>query len=136
MQARAIGRTGASARARAQLLLVALAAWNLITFLLELTNASLIEIEGVDGLLGGRAVGGASAVLGVAYLYAARNPVRHRFVLWLASIEQFVALFSMTFHWVRDDVSGGETIVPMLVALAFLVLLITNLPRQTDTMAA
>jgi hypothetical protein len=136
MQARAIGRTGAAARTRLQLLLIALGAWNLITFALELANAGVIDIEGVDGALAGRGLGGASAVLGFAYLYAARNPIRHRFVLWLASLEQIVALFSMTFHWARNDVSFGEVALPMLVATVFLVLLIANLPRQTDTMAS
>jgi hypothetical protein len=41
----------------------------------------------------------------------------------------------MTFHWARDDAAFGEVAVPMLVAVVFLVLLLTNLPRQTDTMA-
>jgi hypothetical protein len=135
MQARAIGRTGASSRARLQVILIALAGWNLLTFLLELASTALIDIESIDGILSGRAIGGAGAVLGVAYLYAARNPVRYRFLLWLATLEQFVALFSMTFHWARDDAAFGEVAVPMLVAVVFLVLLLTNLPRQTDTMA-
>ena len=136
MQVRAVSRTGASSRARLQLVLLALAAWNLVTFLLELASTALIDIEQVDGLLGGRAVSGASAVLGIAYVYAARSPVRYRFIVWLGLIEQVVALFSMTFHWARDDVSFGEVAVPMLVATVFLVLLLTTVPRQTDTMTA
>jgi hypothetical protein len=136
MQARAISRTTASSRARLQVVLLALAAWNLVTFLLELVSTALIDVERVDGLLGGHAVSGASAVLGVAYVYAARNPVRYRVIVWLALIEQVVALFSMTFHWAREDVSFGEVALPMLVATIFLVLLLTGLPRQTDTMTA
>ena len=136
MQARQIGRPNPSSQARLQLVLIALAAWNLLTFLLELASTSVIDVQDVDGWLGGRAVGGATAVLGIAYIYAARNPVRYRFVLWLASLEQIVSLFSMTFHWARNDIEFGEAALPMLVAVAFLVLLMTNLPRQTDTISA
>ena len=133
MQARQIGRPNPSSEARLQLVLVALAIWNLLGYLLQLTNARLIEIDGIDGLLGARAVGGAAAVLAIAYIYAARNPVRYRFVLWLASLEQFVALFSITFHWARGDLAFSESAIPMIVSVIFLILLMTNLPRQTDT---
>ncbi len=130
---RQIGRPDPSSQARLQLVLIALAAWNLIGFLLELTNARLIEVDGIDGLLGARAVGGAAAVLAIAYIYAARNPVRYRFVLWLASLEQLVALFATTFHWARGDLKFSESFIPMIVSVVFLILLMINLPRQTDT---
>lgn len=130
---RQIGRPDPSSQARLQLVLIALAAWNLIGFLLQLTNARLIEVDGIDGLLGARAVSGATAVLAIAYIYAARNPVRYRFVLWLASLEQFVALFATTFHWARGDLTFGESVISMIVSVVFLILLMTNLPRQTDT---
>ena len=130
---RQIGRPDPSSQARLQLVLIALAAWNLVGFLLELTNARLIEVDGIDGLLGARAVGGAAAVLAIAYIYAARNPVRYRFVLWLASLEQFVALFATTFHWARSDLKFSESFIPMIVSIVFLILLMINLPRQTDT---
>lgn len=133
MQARQIGRPNPSSQARLQLLLVLLAAWNLLGFLLQLANARLIKVDGIDGLLGGRAVSGSAAVLAIAYLYAARNPVRHRFVLWLASLEQLIAVFAMTFHFARGDLRFGETVAPIIVAVVFLVLLIMYLPRQTDT---
>ncbi len=133
MQARQIGRPNPTSQARLQLILVLLAAWDLLGFLLELTNTRLLSIGQVDGVLGARSVSGTMAVLAIGYLYAARNPIRYRFVLWLASLEQFIALFSSTFHWARGDLGAGETIVPILVAAAFLALLMTSLPRQTDT---
>jgi hypothetical protein len=133
MQARQIGRPNPTSHARLQLILVALGVWNLLAFLLELTNAGPLNVGDVDGILGVRALSGAVGVLGVAYLYAARNPVRYRFVLWLATLEQFVALFTATFHWARGDVGREEAVVPIIISAAFLVLLMTNLPRQTDT---
>jgi hypothetical protein len=136
MQARQIGRPNPASQARLQLILLSLAAWNLLTFALELTNSGPINVEGIDGLLGARSASGAVAVLAIAYVYAARNPVRYRFVLWLASLEQCVALFSTTFHWARGDVGAGEALVPIIVAATFLVLLMANFPRQTDTIGA
>jgi hypothetical protein len=133
MQARQIGRPNPTSHARLQLILVVLAAWNILAFLLELTNAGPLSVGDIDGVLGGRAISGSVGVLGVAYLYAARNPVRYRFVLWLATLEQVAALFTAAFHWARDDIAANEAIVPILVAAAFLVLLMANLPRQTDT---
>jgi hypothetical protein len=133
MSSRVIGRSSPS-QARLQLVLAALGAWNLLSFLLELTNSRLLDVDSVEGALGARAVGGSLAVLGLAYLYAVRNPIRHRFVLWLASVEQFVAIFSMTFHLARDEIAFSESAFPMIAAAVFLVLLMLNLPRQTDTM--
>lgn len=133
MQARQIGRPNATSEARLQLILVLLAAWNIIAFLFELTNVGPIRVGEIEGILGARALGGATLVLALAYLYAARNPIRHRFVLWLASLEQLVSLFTSTFHWARGDFGAAEALVPIAVAAVFLVLLMANLPRQTDT---
>ena len=133
MTARQIGRPNPTSQARLQVILILLAAWDLSAFLLELTNTRLLEIGSIDGVLGARSVSGAMAVLAIAYIYAARNPLRHRFVLWLASLEQFVAMFAATFHWARGDVGASEAIVPIVAAAGLLALLMTNLPRQTDT---
>ena len=127
---RQIGQSDPSSTARLQLVLVALAAWNIIIFLAGLVNSRFLEV-GVDGALGGRAFAGTSLVLALAYLYAARDPMRNRFVIWIASLEQVVGLFSMAFHWIRDDVSTGDVWLPMLVSAGFLVLLIATTPRQT-----
>ena len=131
MRARHIARSDPTSQARLQLILVLLAAWDLLAFLLELTNTGLLRIRDIEGVLGARSVSGAMAVLAIAYLYAARDPIRHRFVLWLATLEQFVAIFSIGFHWARSDLGFAEAAVPMLLAAGFLVLVLTNLPRET-----
>ncbi len=133
MSARQIGRPNATSQARLQLVLILLAAWDLLAFFLELTNTRLLKIGGIDGVLGARSVSGTLAVLAIAYIYAARNPMRHRVILWMATLEQFIALFTCTFHWARGDVGAGEVLVPIVAAALLLVLLLTNLPRQTDT---
>ncbi len=126
-----IGRSTATSQARLQLVLVLLAAWDLLAFLLELGQTRVLKIDGIHGILGARSVNGAVLVLALAYLYAARNPIRYRFVLWLASIEQFIAMFAAAFHWARGDVGAGQAVVPILVAAVFLLLLMMYAPRET-----
>ena len=145
MSARSIGRPNPTSQARLQLILILLAAWNnwwlmavwlavlfglIVAFVFELLNTGAIEVAGVDGILGGRALGGASLVLALAYIYAARNPTRQRVILWMATVEQFIAMFTAGFHWARDDISGGEAALPILVAAAFA--LVVSLPRQFE----
>lgn len=134
MQARQIGRPNPTSQARLQLILLLLALWDLLAFALELTNTRLLSIGRIDGALGARPISGTVGVLAIAYLYAARNPVRHRFVLWLASLEQVVALFSAMFHWARGDIGFGQAALPIVVAVAFVALLASSLPRQTDAL--
>jgi hypothetical protein len=126
-----IGRSNATSQARLQLVLVLIAAWDLLAFLLELGQTSVLKNDGIHGDLGARSVNGAVVVLAIAYLYAARNPMRYRFVLWLASLEQFVAMFAAAFHWAIGDVGAGQAVVPILVAAIFLVLLMMYAPRET-----
>jgi uncharacterized membrane protein len=109
MTARQIGRANPTSQARLQLTLILLAAWNFASFVLLLFNTTLSNIEGVDGVLGARAYGGATGVL-------------------------VVALFSYAFHWARGDFSFGEMALPVLGAAVLLALLIANMPRQTDSL--
>ncbi len=134
MPARPIGRPNPTSQARLQLILVLLATWNIIAFLFELLNVGPIRIGAVEGILGARAVGGTTGVLALAYIIAARDPLKHRFVLWLATVEQFLVIFTAGFHWARNDVSASESTLPIVVAAIFLVALLTSLPRQTDTL--
>jgi len=132
MTARPIGRPNPTSQARLQLILILLAAWNLVGFAFELMNAGAIRVGGIEGALGGRVLSGSSLVLALAYMYAARNPLRHRVILWIATLEQFIAIFSAGFHWARDDISGGEALLPVLVAAACLFALVVSMPRQLD----
>ncbi|HEX5478861.1 MAG TPA: hypothetical protein VFY79_03995 [Dehalococcoidia bacterium] len=125
-----IGRPNAASQARLQLVLVLLAAWDLLAFLLELGQTSLLKVGSIDGALGGRSVSGAVVVLAIAYLYAARNPIRYRIVLWLATLEQFIALFATAFHWARGTIGAGQAVIPILVAAIFLMLLMMYMPKQ------
>ncbi len=125
----------ASPQARLRLLLLALALWDLVGFLVELAfDSPAFRIKGdVEGFLAARAFSGSLIVLAAAYIYAARNPLRHRIVIWMAVLEQLAALFTGIAHWMRADLSAGQAILPLLVALGFLVLILLNYPRERET---
>ncbi len=132
------GRSAIASQARIRLVLLALAAWDALGFLVELsfdTPAFRIKGGDVEGFMAARAFSGSLIVLAAAYLYAARNPARHRFVLWLAVLEQLAALVTGIAHWARGDLSAGESIVPLLIAALFLVLILLNYPRGRETTA-
>lgn len=129
MSARSVGRPNPTSQARLQLILVLLAAWNAVAFTFELLNLGPVRVGEIEGILGARAVSGASGVLALAYAYAARDPIRHRTIIWLATIEQFLAIFTAGFHWARDDVNAGEAAVPIIAAGVFLFAIVTSLPR-------
>lgn len=129
MSARSVGRPNPTSQARLQLILLVLAAWNAVAFAFELLNIGPIRVGEIEGILGARAVGGATGVLALAYVYAARDPMRHRTIIWLATIEQFLAIFTAGFHWATGDVSGSEALVPIIAAALFLFAIITSLPR-------
>lgn len=122
-------------QARIRLVLLALALWDVIGFLVQLSfDTAAFRVKGdVEGFLAARTFSGSLIVLAAAYAYAARNPGRHRFVLWLAVLEQLAALVTGVAHWARSDLGAAESVVPILVAAAFLVLLLLNYPRERET---
>ncbi len=116
---------------RLRLILLLMAVWDILGFLVQLyTDSFAFRVEGdMEGFLAARAFSGALIVPAVVYLYAIRDPLRHRAVLWLAAIEQLVAICAAVFHLAADDFGVGSVIVPLAVAIAFLVLVLVNYPR-------
>lgn len=116
-------------------MLLALAAWDILGFLVQLAfDTAAFRVKGdVEGFLAARAFSGSLIVLAAAYVYAARSPLRHRFVLWLAVLEQLAGLVTGVAHWARGDLSAGESLLPLVVAAAFLVLILFNYPRERES---
>jgi hypothetical protein len=115
---------------RLQLILVLLAAWDLLGFVVPLlADSFLFGIDGeLDGILAGRVLSGAIIVPAVLYLYAARRPERYRGILWVAVIEQLVAIVTGVFHLAAGTVGLGEVVIPLAVAVAFLIVVLLNFP--------
>lgn len=121
-----------------RVLLTLLAAWAGLGALTEiLSDSFLLDLKGeANGILAGRALGGEAIALAALYLFAARDPARYRFVFWIALVEQVAAIILNFYHWGADDFGFESIILPVVVAIGFLVLLIPNLvqprPEATD----
>jgi hypothetical protein len=118
--------------------LLLMVAWDLLGAVLQLMfDTSLLSANAQpSGILAGRGYSGALFVTAALYLIAARNPVRYRFILWLAVFEQLVAIGTGIFHGARGDLKWTGEIIPVGVAIAFLVLLLLNFPRgEAEEMA-
>lgn len=119
---------------RLRLVLLLMAVWDLLGFLVQLyADTFFFEIDGnVDGILAARAFSGALIIPAIIYIYALRDPLRHRAVLWLAVIEQLVAVLTAVFHLAGDTFELESVILPVAVAIAFLILVLLNFPRGAD----
>jgi hypothetical protein len=118
---------------RLQLLLLLMILWDLLALAGELSfGGPLIKLdEGeIEGFLGARASFAGAAVLPIGlYFYAlVRGPVRHRFVLWCAALEQGSAVLFGVYHVAADDIDLGPAMVPVIVALVLLVFVLINMP--------
>jgi len=118
-----------------RVMLILLAAWAGIGALTEiLSDSFLLDLKSeADGALAGRALAGEAIALLALYLLAARNPERYRFVLWVALVEQVAALALNFYHWGAGDFGFESIILPIGVAIGFLVLLIPNLFQRAET---
>ncbi len=125
-----------SSTAQLRLLLLALAAWALVGWLLQLAlDTPVLDLKGdLDGFLGARVFGGAYVALAAAYLFGAFSSERMLFMLWVGAVEQLAAIVTIVFHWARSDIDfgAGEGLLPLAVAVALLVLILLNLGRERE----
>ncbi len=127
-----------------RIMLVLLAAWDVVGALTEFfTNSGLfVDLHDgeLDGILGGRALSWEAIPLAVLYLYCARNPDRYQRVFWLALIEQAAAVVANIYHWGAGDFSFESVGVPIIVSAGLGVLVFLHLfqpkaaeaPRPAD----
>jgi len=122
---------------RLQLLLLLMILWDLLALAGELSfGGPLVKLEEgeirseIEGVLGARvSLSGAAVVPIGLYFYAlVRGAARHRFVLWCAALEQGAAALFAVYHVAANDIDLGPALVPLIVALVFLVLVLINMP--------
>jgi K+ transporter len=110
-----------------------MAAWDLLGGTVQLVfNSFLFKFKDAvepSGILAGRAFSGALFVTAILYVIAALNPTRYRFILWLAVVEQLVAICGGVFHGARSDLSWGGLVLPIAVAMALLIMLLLHYPH-------
>lgn len=118
---------------RLQIILVLLAAWDALGFVVQLlADTFAFKIDGeLQGVLAARALSGALIVPVILYLYAARDPFRYRGILWIAVIQQLVAVATAVFHLAAGAFDLEEMVIPVAVAVAFLILVLLNFPTRS-----
>lgn len=126
-------RSATSIVRRLQLILLLMIAWEALAIVAELSfGGPLFEISGnkLSGLMAGRgALGGAAVLPLMIYVYALRQPLRYRGLLWLGVLESAVAVMFCVFHLAVGDIQFEGIVLPLVVSAVFLVLLLLNMPR-------
>ena len=127
-------RPNLTAQRRLQLVLLLMIAWEALLLASELSfGGAMFEIDGdqISGVLGARgALAGAGVVPIALYGFAfTRGPMRHPSILLVGALEQMAAILFGGYHVAVNDVELGSFIVPLVVSLAFLALIIVNVPR-------
>ena len=118
-----------------RVLLVLLAAWEIVGVLVELFASSgfSLDIEGgLDGVLAGRLLSWQSLPLAVLYLYCARDPVRYQRVFWLALIEQAAAVAANIYHLVTDQLEIEAVFIPIVVSASLGLLAFLNVFQRRE----
>lgn len=121
---------------RLQLVLVLLALWDILGGLVPFVSSDAVfQVEqGVDGLLAARPFSGALFATALVYLYGARRPRRHPPILWLAVFEQLVAIVSTFYQWGADNIDFEGVVLPVVVAVLFLLAVLVQYPRGWETL--
>jgi hypothetical protein len=117
-----------------QIVLLLMIAWEGLLLASELSfGSALFDIDGgqVSGILGARgAFSGAPVILIAMYGFClTRGPLRHPSILLIGALEQVAAILFGAYHVAVNDIELGSYLFPLGVSLAFLALLIINMPR-------
>jgi hypothetical protein len=110
--------------------LALLAAWAIIGVVAEvLSDSFLFDMPkgGASGILGGRVFSASAIIPAIVYIWALRDPQRHRPVFWLALIEQVAVILSSFYHKGADDITWAGAIVPAVISAALIFLIFLNL---------
>jgi len=118
---------------RLRLILFLMIIWEALAIVAELSfGGFLFEISGdkIGGFLAARGSFGGAAVMPMfIYIYALRAPLRYRGLLYLACLENAVAILFALYHFVAGDLEGQAVVITMAISAGFLVAFLLNLPR-------
>lgn len=119
---------------RLQVLLLLMILWDVLAVLAEISfGGPLMKVSGshVGGIMAAKtSMSGAALVPICLYLYAlARNPMRHRGVIWAGVVEQGAAAAFAVYHFVASDIKIEGMVLTLVVSVLFFLLLLVNMPR-------
>jgi hypothetical protein len=106
-----------------------LATWAILAVVAEvLSDSFLFDMDKeASGILGGRVFSASAVIPAIVYIWALRDPQRHRPVFWLGLIEQVVVILSSFYHKGAGDVTWAGAIVPSIISGGLIFLIFPNL---------
>ena len=106
-----------------------LAAWAIVGVAAELLSDSLLfdMKREASGILGGRVFSASALIPAIVYIWALRDPQRHRPVFWLGLIEQVALVLSSFYHKGAGDIGWEGVIIPSIISGALIFLIFPNL---------
>jgi len=109
--------------------LALLAAWAIVGVVAEvLSDSFLFNMKAeASGIFGGRVFSSSAIIPAIVYIWALRNPQRHRPVFWLGLIEQVAVVLSSFYHKGAGDVTWAGAIIPAVISGALIFLIFPNL---------
>ena len=112
-----------------RIVLILLATWDIVGIIAQvLAGSFLFDMEGhASGIFAGRVFSASMIVPAIIYLWAARDPKRHRQVFWLALVEQVAVVVSCFYHKGAGDITWAGTIVPAVISGGLVFLVFFNL---------
>jgi len=113
-----------------------LAAWAIAGVIAELLSQSfLFDMDKYEasGILGGRVFSASALIPAIVYIWALRDPQRHRPVFWLALIEQVALILSSFYHKGAGDIGWEGVIIPTIVSAGLIFLIFPNLFQPKPT---
>ena len=129
---------------RPRLMLLLLAGWSILSVMAQTFTSSGLFLENhlaspgegnleLDGALGGFALGWQGIPLAALYIYAFRDPSRHRPVFFLALIHMGTMAASQLYHWlITGDFTFESVIVPLAGSTALAALVSVHLFQPRD----
>ena len=131
---------------RPRLMLLLLAGWSILGVMAQTFTSSGLFLENhlatlekgtlelqLDGALGGFALGWQGIPLAAIYIYAFRDPSRHRPVFFLALIHMGALAASQLYHWLgTSDFTFESIIVPLAGSAALAALVLVHLFQPRD----
>jgi hypothetical protein len=121
---------------RPRIVLLMLTVWSALSVVVEAATHSAIfmdlNVDEVDGALGGFGLAWQGVPLAVLYADSFRNPEAHRRIFWLAMVHMGAAVVANIYHLGRGDFSPESIIVPVLTAAGLFTLSFFQIFQHRD----
>jgi hypothetical protein len=102
-----------------------------------LSDSFLFDMKSESsGIFGGRVFSASAVIPAIVYIWALRDPQRHRPVFWLGLIEQVALVLSTFYHRGAGDIGWEGVVIPSIISGGLIFLIFPNLFQRRPAEAA